>query len=575
MVRYAQHVTNKRRTPQRQKAHKDQVRNSAGGFSFKISDQAALERFLILGCEGGTYYASEKKLTRENAKVIERCLDNDGPGTVQTIVDVSKQGRAPKNDAAIFALAMACGHSDPVTRKAALKAIPEVCRTGRMLFQHVENARVFRGWGRGLRQAYCSWYLGRSAENAAYQVVKYQRRGGMSHRDLLRLAGGELANHELTEAQKAIFRWVVAGPNWDERKVTRKVTKNGHTSEVTKVYPGINLEAVPSLILAYEQMKKASSESEVIRLIRENRMTWEMVPTQWHKSPAVWEALLESMPMGAMVRKLGQLSSIGLLKPFSNASKVVVERLGNKQRLNKARMHPLSLLVALNTYKRGRGVKGNLTWDVSGPVLDALDEAFYLSFGTIRSTGKRRLIALDVSGSMSGPEINKMPGITPRVGSGAMAMVSLRTEPECHVVAFTSSGRSNYWDRSRKQDISGIKPLPLTKRMRLDTVIREISGLPFGGTDCALPMLYAKARKIPVDVFEIYTDNESWAGEIHPHQALQEYRNAMGIPAKAIAVAMTATAYSFADKNDSGMLDVVGFDTAVPNVMSDFITNGY
>ena len=83
-------------------------------------------------------------------------------------------------------------------------------------------------------------------------------------------------------------------------------------------------------------------------------------------------------------------------------------------------------------------------------------------------------------------------------------------------------------------------------------------------------MLDAITHKIPVDVFIIYTDNETWAGAIHPFQALRQYREKMGIPAKLIVVGMTATQFSIADPNDAGMLDVVGFDTATPNLIADF-----
>jgi hypothetical protein len=34
----------------------DQVANNGGGFSFKLDDWSYLQRFLILGTEGGTYY---------------------------------------------------------------------------------------------------------------------------------------------------------------------------------------------------------------------------------------------------------------------------------------------------------------------------------------------------------------------------------------------------------------------------------------------------------------------------------------------------------------------------------------
>ncbi len=68
----------------------------------------------------------------------------------------------------------------------------------------------------------------------------------------------------------------------------------------------------------------------------------------------------------------------------------------------------------------------------------------------------------------------------------------------------------------------------------------------------------------------IYTDNETWAGEIHPCQALAEYRRASGIDARLVVVGMVSNGFSIADPNDPGMLDVVGFDTATPQLISDF-----
>src|SRR6187551_2921593 len=94
-----------------------QVPNSAGGFAWEVDDWARLRRFLILGSEGGSYYASERTLTRENAEAVERCLAGDGPRAVAEIVRVSADGRAPKNDPALFALAMAAGLGDEATRK--------------------------------------------------------------------------------------------------------------------------------------------------------------------------------------------------------------------------------------------------------------------------------------------------------------------------------------------------------------------------------------------------------------------------------------------------------------------------
>src|SRR5438445_12992 len=75
----------------------------------------------------------------------------------------------------------------PDTRSAALAALPRVCRTGTHLFRFAEDVKAFRGWGRGLRRAVGDWYAGKEPGELAYQLTKYQRRNGWSHRDLLRL----------------------------------------------------------------------------------------------------------------------------------------------------------------------------------------------------------------------------------------------------------------------------------------------------------------------------------------------------------------------------------------------------
>jgi 60 kDa SS-A/Ro ribonucleoprotein len=44
----------------------------------------------------------------------------------------------------------------------------------------------------------------------------------------------------------------------------------------------------------------------------------------------------------------------------------------------------------------------------------------------------------------------------------------------------------------------------------------------------------------------------------------------MGIPARLVVVGMASNGFSIASPADGGMLDVVGFDTATPQVIADF-----
>jgi 60 kDa SS-A/Ro ribonucleoprotein len=116
--------------------------------------------------------------------------------------------------------------------------------------------------------------------------------------------------------------------------------------------------------------------------------------------------------------------------------------------------------------------------------------------------------------------------------------------------------------------------LTISPRQRLDDVVAKLEAIPMGGTDCSLPMRWALEHRVEADVFVVYTDSETWYGDIHPAQALKQYRDRMGIPAKMVVVAMTSNGFSIADPDDAGMLDVVGFDTATPAVMTDFVTGG-
>lgn len=43
-------------------------------------------------------------------------------------------------------------------------------------------------------------------------------------------------------------------------------------------------------------------------------------------------------------------------------------------------MHPFSMLLALENYKRGQGYQGKTKWKPDGDILKAMDAAFYKSF---------------------------------------------------------------------------------------------------------------------------------------------------------------------------------------------------
>jgi 60 kDa SS-A/Ro ribonucleoprotein len=76
--------------------------------------------------------------------------------------------------------------------------------------------------------------------------------------------------------------------------------------------------------------------------------------------------------------------------------------------------------------------------------------------------------------------------------------------------------------------------------------------------------------KLPVCRFRALPDSEICAA-IHLAQALRRYWDEFVGSVKAAVLGMTSNGFTLADPNDRGMLDVVGFDTSVPAVISDFV----
>ena len=533
---------------------RDMVANNAGGFVFKLDEWKQLDRFLILGSEGGTFYVSEKKLTAENANKVLLLLQKDGLKVVAKTVEMLTSGRAPKPDTAIFVLALAAAKGDDATRKAALAAVPSALKTGTQLLKFVDTVNGLRGWGRGLKKAIQLWFKERKAETLALQLVKYKQREGWSMKDVLRLAKPVPAD----DVQGKLFGWTAKKDDaaWAKAPVApgdkaldfvwaaeqasglRLVAENADTAEAKAILAEANQASVKKLV----------------DLIVTYRLPREALPTEALNRAEVWEALLQEMPMTAMIRNLGTMSKIGLLKPLSDAEKLVAGRLTDAARLRGAKVHPIQVLSALRTYSSGRGVRSAATWTVSSKIVESLDEAFELSFGAVEPAGTRHLLGLDVSSSMTWGEIAGVPGLSPSAATAALAVVAARTEPWTAIMGFADSFRN----------------LGITARDRVDVAAKKVAGLSFGGTDASLPMTWALENKIQVDTFVVLTDNETWAGNIQPVQALEKYRQATGIGARLIVVGMTSTGFTIADPNDAGMLDVVGFDGATPAFMAKF-----
>ena len=442
------------------------VSNSAGGHAYPVDDMTRLHRFLILGSEGGSYYANERQLTLENAAAVKRCIQQQGLATIGEIIKISQSGRAPKVGPPLFALAMASTYGDEETRKFAFHYLPKVAWTGSQLQMFIDYIGTMRGWGRGLRRAVAEWYTERPVKDTVYQTVKYRQRYNWTHRDLLRKA-----HPRGNEAMGEVFAWITHGT----------LPSN---------------DPYFALIHAYEQAKTANPEF-LAALIRAHDMTWEMMPSEQLDKPKVWEALAERMPLTALVRNLATLTRVGAIAPMNSAWACQrLNAIGNARTEDFARIHPIAVLSALLTYRAGKGARGHHTWTPVPQVVDALDQAFDQSFATAPQTNQRFYLGIDASSSMGSGEVAGVPGLSPRMAAAAMAMVIARREPNYYFAGFADGSPRDGSRFGFMRGIIAMAPLSITATDSLADAVGKTHRLDFGGTDCALPMLDALEKKI-------------------------------------------------------------------------------
>jgi 60 kDa SS-A/Ro ribonucleoprotein len=512
----------------------DQVKTHGGGYAFSITDMAQFRRFLILGTEGGTYYQDQRTYTRENAKVAMKAIAANGPAAVALIREVSAGGLAPRNVPATFALSLAATADDVATRQAAMAALPDVCRVGTDLFQFLSFVGDTRGWGRAMKTGVANYMRSVPVDRLALHAIKYRQRDGWTYRDVLRLC------HATTDeaARSDVFNFMVKG------------------------------EGDHKLFAAFRKAQSATNVKDVITAI-EAGLPWEAVPDQWRKTPAVWAALLPHMGATAMTRQLATLARLEMLTPMSATSKFIINKFNDVEFIKRSKAHPMVFLLASGTYgsggilnSRSRGVAY-----VSNPaIVDSLTAAYLSAFQNVVPTGKNFYLGIDISGSM---DFAHGSGLSARTLSCAMALVTAATEPWTYACGFTTGPNRDRYGYSRD---SIAEPIDLNKRTTLKSLLRASKDMSqrMGGTDLSLPMVDAMKKKMEVDVFVVYTDNETTHHGIHPTQALDQYNKVMGRNARLAVVGITSTGFSIADPKRNDMMDFVGMDASTPRVLSEF-----
>lgn len=516
---------------------------------WEVDDNARLCRFLCYGSEGDIYTAREEvRVNMESAGALLTLLeDGRGAEVVEDIKRYSQDGRAVGLGPCLFALAVCSQHSELKTRQAAFKALKEVCQDPAHLFAFIQFKKELKDdmkcgiWGRALRKAVSDWYNGQNATSLAMSVTRCKHRNGWSHQDLLRLSHTKPAH----DAIALLSKYVIKG--WKE--VQREYTDKENSEEVLKVL---------SYLEVVEKVKHTCDETEVINLIEEHSLAREQLLTHHLKSKNVWKALLKEMPLQSLMKILGKMTAKKILEPGSADTQAVCDKIRNETTLKKAKIHPFSILVAIENYKKGHSYQHKMKWEPDSNILHAMDSAFYKSFMFVEPVDKNFVVAVDISASLS----SIVPGtsVSTAVAAATVTMVFATTEANTQVLAYSDGS---------------LIPCSVAAGMTLEQVTAELVKTPSKSTDCTLPIAWATENGKAVDVFVILTNNPIWAFNASPVEALKKHRQKTGTFSKFVMCGLTSIGHAIADTPDRGVLSICGFDlgaiTLIRNVAQGFI----
>jgi 60 kDa SS-A/Ro ribonucleoprotein len=571
----------------------EMVQSDGGGYAFSLDALSHVRRFLILGADDGHYRTGTEFLVSAADSIVNAIKDGRGVEVVALIEDVNTvrveggdvftdedgeflsdkkyiPAAAPRKAASLFALAL-CHHLGNDVVKAAVHGVIRrraVISTLRQMYEFLNAYKNITAEltglegtlpaGSGMKKAITHWMSGND-RRLAYQAIKYRASSfstgkNKSHRINLRDLLRTYHVKPSTADQNLVFLWATKMENLAEENLIRNVSEKFQPSDTL------------SLLSAFEVAQTTTDVKTLIRFINEYGLPHEAIPNTWFSSDkamercAIWTSLLgvetgKPMSLTALIRNMTRMASYGVFKDRKALDFVIDTLNGNGalDRLIKARVHPIRLLSALRVYESGISPRSSHEWNPQGSISQALEGAFYKSFGAVPSTGKKLMYGIDVSGSM-GSQFGLIKGVTSREVAAVMAMVTAQNEREYEFYGF--GGR--------------LEKIDIRPGMRLRDVTNMMTNYNFGSTDPSLLARYATQNSIDVDAFIIVTDNDLNTGE-HPTSALDAYRRSMKKnDTRMVVIGTEPSEYTIADPKDPLQLDVVGFDAAAPAIISDF-----
>lgn len=528
-----------------------------------------LLRYLYVGkdypnYQPGYWFAHHYFIVR-NVLAIEELAENEEKQLVpiELITKAFESNLVTHPEALVFALAVCCRQNkSEKLRHAAYESVKNICASTpnfilfvkfvSKLCRDKELNYITQGWGHGLRKAINNWYLSKKPFDFIECVTKYKSRYGWKHKDIVKMA------HPLGNSpeSKVILKYIVHGLEKTKKDVT--VDQMEETPDINQLLK--YMEEV-------EDFKHCEDEVRAASMLETYGFSLDHVPGHLLRSKEVWNSLLMSMDVGVLLNNLQRIHNLGFLAADEPAAEKVTERLIDSHHVETSKVHPALVFIILKNYQcSGKSLtyekrkvrelaKKSIPpqFEPNVKIIDALNEAFLLSFKNIQSTNLRYLVTISTksmetqtwqNGNMTGLET-----------AALIAMILLRSEENVTIATFKNIG---------------IYLVNVYKTDSFEDILKILKGMPIGSTNSSKPILWAKKQSKQYDVF-INIMDQIFQKHDESQDNLMSYKEHMNLPhAKLITCALCSSSPYCKEHYDQHVLTINGFDATVPNVIQAF-----
>ena len=388
----------------------------------------------------------------------------------------------------------------------ARRAAATSCRTGTHLFQFAASSRSSAAGAARCAAPSARWYAAQPAGRA-------------------RLPGGQVPPARRRHAPRP------APPRPPGRRSAPATRARGHATSTRACSSGSSAAARPTACRAWSRASPARRRRrrprEAAALVREYRLPREALrPRAPHLAGGLGRRCSSDMPMTALIRNLATMTRVGVLAPGSDGTAQAVARSATRSGIRRARVHPIAVLAALRTYASGRGLAAAATWN---PVRRGRRRARRRVLRGVRqrragrqaAAARARRVGLDdrrLRRRRAGPHAARRLGGAGaghgRDGAAVRDRRLHRRQRRLEAAAGPLVGLR------RRPHAAGDLAAAAAGRRGQDGVATCRSAAPTARCRCCT----RRRSEREVDTFVIYTDSETWAGDIHPAQALRDYR---------------------------------------------------